>query len=167
MKVTNTSDQTLYVRVYNAGVPNEVVTEDVSEKLNMSVRYTDLEGNTIDKTEINQGTEFKCHFTIKNPGQFGDYKNLAFTQMIPAGWEIRNTRLNEGSSGTNSKIDYLDIRDDRINAYFDLRRYKTVILSFEMHATFKGAYKLPPVICTEMYDATIKAQIGGTDVLVK
>ena len=39
--------------------------------------------------------DFLVEITIANPGLRGDYNEMALTQILPSGWEIHNTRLDE------------------------------------------------------------------------
>ncbi|MDB4835412.1 MG2 domain-containing protein, partial [Cyclobacteriaceae bacterium] len=166
LSLKNTGDQMIFVRVFNKGIPLEPQTENISSKLEMEIWYETLDGKRIDVSDIKQGTEFKSFIKVHNPGFFGHYRDLALSQIVPSGWEIRNTRLNEGATGLESKTNYVDIRDDRINLYFGLRRGVTKVFEIELHASFVGSYSLPPVLCTAMYDDTIKAQKGGRKVQV-
>ena len=158
---TNQGQSLVYVRVYSKGTPLEVSRENVQKKINLSVKYKDMKGNLIDKSNIKQGTEFKVELSVYNNGNYGAFKDLALTQIIPSGWEIRNTRLNEGETSVDAKVEHVDLRDDRINLYFDLGRGQRKTFEFELHSTFTGSFDLPPVVCTAMYDGSIYAQVPG------
>ena len=162
----NDGESVVYVRVYSKGTPLEVSKDNIQNKLSLSVRYRDMKGKVIDKSNIKQGTEFKVEIVVYNNGNFGTYKDLALTQIIPSGWEIRNTRLNGEGTSVDSQVDYVDLRDDRINLYFDLRKNQTKRFEFEMHATYTGSFDLPPVVCTAMYDGSIYAQVPGGKTVV-
>ncbi len=111
--------------------------------------------------KIEQGTDFIAEVEIKNSQIYGNYTNLALTQIFPSGWEIINTRL-AGYDMANQKDrpDYRDVRDDRVYTHFSLgsstRRY-TVML----HAAYQGRFYLPAVSCEAMYDNTVFARIAG------
>ena len=43
-------------------------------------------------TSLEQGTDFMMVVKVTN-NTFSKVDNIALTQMVPSGWEIRNTRL--------------------------------------------------------------------------
>ena len=115
----------------------------------------------LEVSDIVQGTDFKYVVHVYNPGTAGDAKDLALTQMVPSGWEIRNLRL-EGSTITGAdEPDYRDIRDDRVYSYFDLPAGASRQFVVVCHAAFAGEFYLPPVSCEAMYNNEIRARIKG------
>ena len=79
-------------------------------------------GNAINIDSIKQGTDFVAKVIVTNPGQRDVYTNMALSEIFPSGWEILNTRLyNSEGSFQSSPSDYMDIRDDRVYYYFDLK----------------------------------------------
>jgi hypothetical protein len=125
------------------------------------VSYKTLDGKEIQPDRIPQGTDFIAEVEIINPGTYGYYRDMALTQILPSGWEIINTRIADYSSAHEvSKPDYLDIRDDRVNTFFDLgnlpKRF-TIVLN----AAYLGRYYLPAVKCEAMYDNSINALVPG------
>ena len=75
-----------------------------------------------------RGTTFWGHFRVENDVREHGLEEVALTQLLPAGWEIENTRLvSEAQPDWMKKWrlnaeEYLDIRDDRIDWFFDLPR---------------------------------------------
>jgi uncharacterized protein YfaS (alpha-2-macroglobulin family) len=127
----------------------------------MKVSYKTLEGEDIQPERIPQGTDFIAEVEVINPGTYGYYKDMALTQILPSGWEIINTRIADYSSAHEiSKPDYRDIRDDRVNTFFDLgnkaNRYTLVL-----NAAYLGKYYLPALKCEAMYDNSINALVPG------
>jgi uncharacterized protein YfaS (alpha-2-macroglobulin family) len=127
----------------------------------IDVVYKDMKDNNLNPENIKQGTDFKAYVTIKNTGQMGDYQNLALTQIVPSGWEIINTRLNQEAGIRSDVFDYQDIRDDRVLTYFNLRPGETKTFSILLNATYKGQFYLPMVSCEAMYDNHIYARKAG------
>jgi uncharacterized protein YfaS (alpha-2-macroglobulin family) len=98
---------------------------------------------------------------VSNPGTAGDVENLALTQMIPSGWEIRNTRLEGSNVHERDLPDYRDIRDDRVLSYFDLDAGRSKEFVVVVHAAFPGEFYLPPVTCEAMYNHAVRARVAG------
>jgi uncharacterized protein YfaS (alpha-2-macroglobulin family) len=167
IKITNDRDKELFATIIMTGTPGGIDSTALAENLKLDVRFLSMDDKRIFPNDIEQGTDFKYVVRISNPGTAGDAENLALTQMIPSGWEIRNTRL-EGSNAHEKDIpDYRDIRDDRVLSYFDLKAGDTKEFVVLVHATFPGSYYLPPVTCEAMYKHAIRARISGKKTIVK
>jgi hypothetical protein len=87
--------------------------------------------------------------------------------MVPAGWEIQNTRLFESVTGIKeSAFEYRDFRDDRVNTYFSLKGGETKTFLLILTAAYKGEYFQPSVWCEAMYDAGYYSRHPGKKVTV-
>ncbi len=163
LKVTNNSDGILYATIIVNGQP--LMGEETSdeEDLNMSVQFVDLKGETINTTQIPQGTDFAAKVTISNPGNRGiNYEEMALTQIFPSGWEILNTRMSNLDYFKDANTpEYLDVKDDRVYAYFDINKKKTHTYMVQLNAAYQGTYYLPAITCEAMYDNTIYARSEG------
>ena len=139
----------------------------ISDNLRMDIRYANLNGTPISVNDIIQGTDFMTITSISNISGTSDYTNLALTHIIPSGWEIYNERMvapetesgaADGSGKSVSKYNYLDIRDDRVLTYFNLRRGETKVFTVRLQATYAGNFILPAVQCEAMYDVNVQAR---------
>ena len=142
----------------------------ISDNLRMDIRYANLNGTPISVNDIIQGTDFMAITSISNISGTSDYTNLALTHIIPSGWEIYNERMvapetenvaADGSGKSVSKYNYLDIRDDRVLTYFNLRRGETKVFTVRLQATYAGNFILPAVQCEAMYDVNVQARKIG------
>lgn len=162
LKFSNESKGVLFVRVITEGVPARGAEESAESNLTLSINYTDTDGNALDPTQLEQGKEFVASVTIRNPGERGNYKNLALNQIFPSGWEINNLRLEGTEDRLNGdKPTYQDIRDDRVYTYFDLNVNQTKTFKVLLTASYTGSYYLPAVSCEAMYDHSIYARKKG------
>ena len=163
LKVTNNSDGILYATIIINGQP--LMGEETSdeEDLDMSVQFVDLKGEAIDPTQIPQGTDFAAKVTVSNPGNRGiKYEEMALTQVFPSGWEILNTRMSNIDYFKDANTpEYLDVKDDRVYAYFDINKKKTHTYMIQLNAAYQGQYYLPAITCEAMYDNTIFARSEG------
>lgn len=181
LSVRNTSDHPLYVAVTNRGVPANTVEVAESKGLTINVRFMDMENQPIDEKSLPMGQDFKAEVTIKNISN-RELNNIALTEVVPSGWQIRNSRL-EGLAD-NSKIEYLDIRDDRQSSFFSLShqpnyysRYywwrnnfrveDTITVKMLLNASFAGRFYLPGWQVEPMYDGKIHASSAGMWVEVR
>ncbi len=159
--VENRGESKLFVRSLLRGKPIQGQEKAAENKLRMKVTYTDLEGNPIDITQLEQGRDFMAAVTVKNPGTWGDYEEMALTRIFPSGWEIRNKRLSNSSMTKESRKDYEDVRDDRVLTYFDLDDHEQKSFMVQLHASYLGRFYMPGVYCEAMYDHSVNARTEG------
>lgn len=168
VKAKNNGSGPLFVRVVQRGQPLKGQEIPESKGLKLEVNYTDRNGTNIDPTQLEQGQDFFATVTVFNNGTKGVYEDVALTQIFPSGWEILNDRLNEiPESRSNNKIDYQDIRDDRVLSYFDLKANERMRFEVALNATYAGEYYLPAVKVEAMYDDTIYGKTKGQRVVVR
>jgi uncharacterized protein YfaS (alpha-2-macroglobulin family) len=162
IEIRNSGKKTLFIKQQLEGIPVTGDPTGTERNLNMKVRYLSLEGDEIDPSGLNQGTDFIAEVQLRHPGLRDDYKEMALTQIFPSGWEIRNTRMDDAASAkTADQPRYQDIRDDRVLTYFDLERGKTKTFRILLNASYLGKYYLPTVYCQAMYDNDINARKAG------
>lgn len=160
IKIQNSGEAPVFARVIRTGTPLEGTEQAETRNLNLTVNYYDMDGRSIDVSNLKQGTNFKAQVIVSNPGRKGLYEELALTQIFPSGWEIINTRL-DGSAENNQLVEYLDIRDDRAMHYFDLRPNKQGTFTVLLNATYQGRYYLPGITAEAMYDNSVYASTEG------
>lgn len=158
--IVNTSGHTLYPRLILEGIPEMGEEKASSSNMSMIVRYVNMNGSPIDPATLNQGTNFKAIVKVTNTGNSGRYDEIALSHVVPSGWEIHNKRLDYGSI-INNKIDYQDIRDDRVYTYFSLNQGETKRIELQLNSSYLGKFYLPMIYVETMYDATINARIPG------
>lgn len=157
----------LYVRLILKGIPEAGEETSVSSNITMTVKYTNLDGKTIDFSNLSQGTDFIAHVTLRHSNQ-GLYtlNNVALTQIFPSGWEITNSRMSNVDLGESSYFEYQDIRDDRVLTYFDMSRNRDYNFKVLLTASYAGEFYLPAVSCETMYDNANIARVKGQFVKV-
>lgn len=162
LQFKNNTNGVLFARIVTEGVPVIGDSADQNNDLQMSVNYFNLNGTALDPKNISQGTDFKVEVTLKNPGYKGDYQEMALTQMFPSGWEIQNMRMdNVGEKHLKDKPDYADVRDDRVNYYYNLKAGKSKTFVTLLNASYLGKFYQPAVYTEAMYDNTINAKKAG------
>lgn len=162
--VTNKSDKLMFV---NLTTRTKLLTDTTSAKnnnLKLVVRYVDMNGKTLNKNSIPQGTDFYAILTITNTGIYKKYTDLALTYIVPSGWEIYNERLFTNTS--NNDILYQDIRDDRFLTYFDLVKDQSKEIKIRLRAAYSGTFILPAITCEAMYDVNVFARTKASKTTV-
>ncbi|HTX87703.1 MAG TPA: MG2 domain-containing protein [Bacteroidales bacterium] len=163
LEVTNKSEGPLFARLIVHGTPAGGTESSASNDLKLQVKYTTTDGKPVDITQLPQGTNFIAQVTVSNPGLRGIYYHLALSEVFPSGWEILNARMSAyAQAGTSSSgFTWQDIRDDRVNTFFDLMPNRSVTYGVMLVATYPGRFYLPAVQCEAMYDHTINAREAG------
>ena len=151
LSITNTKDNTIYVRILNNGIL-PIGEEKISQRnLIATSVFKTKDGSNINPSKINQGTDFVAEVTIKNTKGV-QLKDVALSTIFPSGWEIVNKRFKDFGDFADNNVTHEDIRDDRTNFYFDLKAFETKTVRVLLNASYLGSYYLPGVQCETMYD---------------
>lgn len=126
-----------------------------SKGLSVSVSYTSDAG-VLSVGKIAQGTEFRVQVKVRNTTPVSQ-SSIALRVPLPSGWEIINERLRGGVSGS----EYCDIRDDRVDWFFDLAPGATRTFSLRVRAAYEGEYLLPSVGAGAMYAPKVYARTAS------
>jgi alpha-2-macroglobulin len=162
--IKNNGSNTLYIRLITQGQP---LTGDSAEYANspylgMTVNYISQNGQPVDISKLQQGTDFIAKVTVTNTGKKGTYYEMALSQVFASGWEILNARMMEGEGAFKSSFaEYQDTRDDRVYTYFDINQSQTLTYYVQLNAAYPGRYFLPATQCQAMYDASVTAAGQG------
>ncbi len=170
--ITNESGNPLYVTLLREGIPLDDRIKSESFGLSLQRNFYNEEGQPITVSESIQAKPFWVIYTVTST-YASPMKELALSSVFPAGWEIINTRL--GSDPLPPWVrklrltmgSYMDIRDDRINWFFDLNSKQKIVLGTKINPTFSGEYTMPPVVVEPMYSPEFYARIKGDVVRVK
>jgi uncharacterized protein YfaS (alpha-2-macroglobulin family) len=174
VSVRNDHDKPIRVLVSNRGIPANLHEAPSHDGLTMDVNFLTLDNKPLSVEQLPQGQDFVAEVTIS--GEFdklltSNIENIALTAVVPSGWQIRNERL-EGAQMPKG-IDYLDIRDDRVLAYFSLwrdyywnyryqdRNQTSVTLRIILNASYAGKFYLPGWQANAMYNEKIHAKSQG------
>ena len=163
IKIANHSGNEIFAQLILTGLPlSDTLSKKVTDGLNLKIEYLDLDNRPVDIRNLSQGKDFKAIVTISNPSPF-EVSNIALSQIFPSGWEIRNSRMEEGASVHElDQPDYRDIRDDRVYSYFNLNAGRSKRLVVLLHASYAGKFYLPAVTAEAMYDHNTRAIEPGT-----
>lgn len=160
IQLQNAKNNRVYVRLVQSGklpLGEELAAQS---KLEVTTAFVDGNNKGIDVTKLIQGTEFLAKIRVSNDTR--DYvDNVALSQIFPSGWEIVNTRFTAADGGTDGNARYTDIRDDRVNFYFDLNKGETKTFTVRLNASYQGRYYLPGTQAEAMYDNTYYARNKG------
>jgi uncharacterized protein YfaS (alpha-2-macroglobulin family) len=165
-------DQAFFTLSWN-GVPKYDQIEAVEKNLKLNVTWYDESGNTINPQNLKQGATIIGKYSVKNTSPVTELSELALVQIIPSGWAIENTRLNNKvlpswvTSWNINKEDYMDIRDDRVMWFFDLEGQETLDFIVKINCVNAGDFWLPATLTEAMYNSDFKATTEGKKVHVE
>jgi hypothetical protein len=160
VQLNNTTQRKLYATLTSSGIPSAGDEQADSQGLGLEVYYTDTRGRPLAVDRLVQGSDIVALVTVRNQTQ-RKLENIALTHMVPSGWEIHNARLQGDEDATSAKLDYQDIRDDRIYSYFSLNPGEARTIRTVINATYLGRYYLPGISVEAMYDAGKHARSKG------
>jgi hypothetical protein len=164
--IENTSGSPVYTSLTLSGIP--VISSDakIEKGLSITSAYYDNNLNPINHLSLQHGADFMMVVKATNTSA-SRVDNIALTTMVPAGWEIQNTRLFESVSAIRESVfEYRDFRDDRIYTYFSLNGGETKTFVFMLNAAYKGVYSQPSIWCEAMYNSGYVANIPGKTVTI-
>jgi len=139
------------------------------EDSHMRVRrsYMDRNGHPL-TTTFRQNDLIIVHISVEAQHDMR-IENVAITDMLPAGFEVENTRLSALPEADwikkRSTPDYMDIRDDRVNMFTTVTG-KVQDFYYMVRAVSPGTYKLGPVQADAMYDGSYHSYNGACTIRI-
>ncbi len=125
--------------------------------------YYDRDGKAITDNTFRQNDLIIVKLVLE--AQYdGTIDNIVITDMLPAGFEIENARLNNLPEikwiKNNEEPDYLDIRDDRINLFTSIGK-KPKSFYYMVRAVSPGIFQAGPVQADAMYNGAYHSYNGA------
>lgn len=162
----------VFVELHTEGLPLEdrIVTE--AKGLRMQRLLYDQDGLPMTEAQIRQAQSFWVVYRVQS-AETRKIEGLALSSLFPAGFEIVNERLSEdgGPAWTQNlkrkTASYTDIRDDRVNWFFDLYPNETADFVVQVHPSYAGEFRWPGVVLEAMYSPEYYARLAGSRVEVK
>ncbi len=146
--------------------------------------YSDAEGKELALDAVKPGQIVRIALRIEMP-KLDSYRlgYLAVTDRLPAGFEALNTDLAttgsiptlskehpffDGLSGYGAAASHMDLRDDRVQLYFDhVYAGRAVYASYLARATTSGTFTVPPGSGELMYEGESEGYTDALKVTVK
>jgi len=170
--VTTDNHNPLFVTLMVEGVPAESRMKTEHSGLTLTRNFYDDAGRPMDLGQVKQGHPFWVVYHVQS--QYGEpLENLALSSFFPAGWEVVNLRLTGQQpplwveAMNLSAYDFMDLRDDRVNWFFDLQSGRQRSYAVKINPTFKGDYILPAVSVEGMYTPAFYARIAAARTVVQ
>ncbi len=156
----NNKDNTIFVQLATSGILPVGQEKVIRSNFKAIVDYKNRDGKIINPGQLSQGTDFVAEVTITNATDT-KVKDIALSEIFPSGWEVVNTRFTDFGSFRANKVTHTDIRDDRVNFYFDLKPNESKTMTILLNASYLGRYYLPGIQCEAMYDNAYLVRTQG------
>ncbi len=164
VEIKNNGSRTIVANVFTKNYVAEYDTRESGNFINMTVTYTDKNGNPVNLKKLSAGTDIIVKMKVNNPSEYR-VTELALSYFLPSGWELVNGCLNDDNADTDAK--HADYRDDRVFFYFDLAPKSGKTFTVKANATYEGIYMIPAIRCEDMYNAEIYYQTPAQQCVVK
>jgi len=160
INIKNVGSNILYVSIIKSGILAVGEEKVVQRNLSANVVFKGRNGTKLDPSSIMQGTDFVAEVSLTNT-KAELIKNVALSEIFPSGWEIVNTRFTDFGDFAENEVTYTDLRDDRANFYFDLKKNETKIFRVLLNASYLGRYYLPGIQAEAMYNNDYAVRTKG------
>jgi hypothetical protein len=170
--ISTPSSNPLFITLFEEGIPLDDRIKTEQKGIELTRNFYDDDGGPMTLDDIRQGGNFWVRYRVRSTTR-EQLSNLALSSLLPSGWEIINLRLEgveppewvKNMNATDGT--YMDIRDDRVNWFFDLGYNGESNFVVKCNPTFAGSYRLPPVTVEPMYSPDYYARIAGENTEVR
>ena len=160
LNINNVGANLLYVSIINSGILAVGEEKEIQRNLIANIVFKGRNGTKLDPASIMQGTDFVAEVSLTNT-KADLIKNVALSEIFPSGWEIVNTRFTDFGEFAENEVTYTDLRDDRANFYFDMKKNETKIFRVLLNASYLGRYYLPGIQAEAMYNKDYAVRTKG------
>ncbi|MCP4632481.1 MAG: hypothetical protein GY855_06105, partial [candidate division Zixibacteria bacterium] len=143
-----------------SGVSTSGVAREFDNSLRVRREYLNANGKRLNLNSIQLGDQVVVRITAKATDK--NLQNVVINDMLPACFEIENPRIKTSAKLSwlprNSRdVSYMDVRDDRLLLFNDLRSGKEFVYYYLLRAIASGEFRIPPIAAECMYDPTISS----------
>lgn len=164
----NTGKKESYFNFMAEGVPLAKNKKSSFNGIEISRKFYDENGNSVNLSNVVQGQLIVATVTVKAVKK--DIHNVVIVDLLPGGLEVENPRISSRGSlkfqpEMTMSPGYQDIRDDRILTFVD-ELSGTRSYSYTMRAITPGRFSVPNIYAEAMYDPDINGEEYQKDNIV-
>jgi uncharacterized protein YfaS (alpha-2-macroglobulin family) len=146
-----------YYQTISTGFEVGMPTEEIRDGMEIYREYRDPDGQISDSVELGKPLTVVLRMRSLNGRTIS---NVSIVDLLPGGFEVTKSSIQPGQHTCG--CDYVDVREDRVLLYTTVSPHASVI-RYEIKATNRGEFTVPPAFAESMYDRGIKARgLGGT-----
>lgn len=161
----------LFLRIEEGGIPQAATLGAEHAGLTLDRNFFTDAGSAITLEQTEPGQPFWVVYRVKSliPRRLD---GLALSSLFPSGWEIINPRLRDDlpkwlAEKKSPRVEYMDIRDDRVDWFFSLAPTESAEFFIRVIPTFEGDYIMPAVGVEAMYSPEFHARLQSDRVIIK
>ncbi len=166
VRIDSNSDLPVFYAVTVSAFDREPPKQKVAEGLEIIHVYEDAGGNAVSSAALGDTVRVRLKLRSLEREQVS---NVAVVDLLPAGFDVVLGRGNQrgivGRIATDASTwrpDYADVREDRVIFYGTVGK-NVRDLVYEIKATARGSFSVPPSFVEAMYDRSLVARsLGGT-----
>lgn len=168
--VRNAGKTNLILNCTTRGVPLKPNLEAISEGLTVERRLLTTDGAAADQQQLHTGRTYVMELTLKTTLP---RHNIIVSELLPAGLEVENPRLEMGGGGVLGFMSELrhpsfqDLRDDRLILAYNELPQGTSRFYYTVTAMAPGEYAHPGLEAECMYDARVRARSAAGKVMIQ
>ena len=151
------------------GIPVSNSDREEDKVLSVRRRFFDRNGNTLGNNKFKQNDLLVVEVTLSTSDN-SVVENVIITDMLPACFEVENTRLTteRGMDWAKNRAypDHIDFRDDRVNLYSDASGQSRKFY-YMVRVVGRGNYKQGPVSAEAMYNGSYYSYSGSASITVE
>ncbi|WP_299248798.1 Ig-like domain-containing alpha-2-macroglobulin family protein [uncultured Cytophaga sp.] len=159
---------TLYYSWEAEGLSESGIVKEEDKYIVARRQYFDRNGAAINSSSFKQNDLVIVRLAVQAIDN-SRIENVVLTDMLPAGFEIENPRLNDLTEASwiknNSTPEYFDIRDDRINMFVTATN-STRYYYYMVRAVSVGTFKVGPVSADAMYNGEYHSYNGAGTITI-
>jgi uncharacterized repeat protein (TIGR01451 family) len=163
VSVSTEGSGNLYYFYISKGISSNGKYLQEDENFKVRKKFLNRFGKEISGNTFAQNDLVVVKITLENQAR-NSIENVVVTDMLPAGFEIENPRISVIPElewiKDNSDVQYMDIRDDRINLYTEIGS-KPKYFYYVVRAVSTGNFTLGPVSADAMYDGSYHSTNGA------
>lgn len=157
-----------YYFVETSGITADGSYKEEDSYLKVRHTYFTREGREVTNNTFRQNDLVVVRITIETQYD-GLVENVVITDMLPAGFEVENNRLNALPElkwvKDKSYPDYQDFRDDRVNIFTSVGKKREEYF-YMVRAVSPGVFQLGPVQADAMYNGAYHSYHGAGTVKI-
>ena len=159
---------TIYYSWEAEGISETGKVKEEDSYLSVRRQFYDRNGNAITGNRFKQNDLVVVRIAVSSTDG-SHVQNVVLTDMLPAGFEIENPRLNDYSDAgwikNAATPEHFDIRDDRINMFVTATN-TTQYYYYMVRAVSVGTFKLGPCSADAMYNGEYHSYNGSGTITV-
>ena len=168
-EISATGSGQIFYYFETQGIPASNSNREEDKVLSVRRRFFDRHGNALGNSRFSQNDLLVVEVTLSTTDN-SMVENVIITDMLPACFEVENTRLTAERgmdwAKNRSYPDHIDFRDDRVNLYShaggQIRKFYYMV-----RVVGRGKYKQGPVSAEAMYNGSYYSYSGAASITVE